>query len=164
MAYVSDLRKMIGNAPLELPGTGVIVYRKDSKETKFLVQHRADNDLFGLLGGGLELCETFRQCAKRELIEEANILCDVNDFILLEAYAGKEHVTIYPNGDVVHHSVIVFSIDYDRCVHLEWNNNPETKDLKWVTLGEIQDLLAKNLVFPNNAPILEDLVEGKFLL
>ena len=162
MTYARKLRELVGHMPLELPGTGIIIYRKEGKNTFFLLQHRADNDLYGLLGGGIELNESYRECANRELYEESGLFAQEEDFVLQEVYAGKKHITVYPNGDVVHHTVVVFSIDYSMCSCERGGLDQETKELAWFDSEEIKELLAQNKVFPNNAPILEDLIEGMF--
>ena len=162
--YTKTLRELVGHIPLELPGTGLIIYRKEGEKVFFLLQHRSDNDLYGLLGGGIELFETYRECANRELYEESGLFSDEKDFVLQEVYAGKRHITIYPNGDEVHHTVVVFAIDYSKCSCDKGAVDQESKEVVWFDVAGIEELLARNLVFPNNAPILEDLVDEKFNL
>lgn len=163
MDYVKTLRSLVGNFPLELPGTGIIVYKREGASTFYLLQNRLDGNGVGLLGGGIELYETYRECAVRELYEESGILAEAEYFDLLDVYAGTRHITVYPSGDVVHHTVVVFSIDYDVCSHQEEvMSTNETKSLEWFDASEISYLLQEGLIFPNNAPILEDLINGKF--
>ena len=162
MTYVSNLRELVGHIPLELPGTGLIVFRKDDSKLYFLLQYRSNDDSYGLLGGGIELYEPYRECANRELHEESGLFTQEENFKLQEVYAGPKHVTVHPNKDVVVHTVVVFSIDYSKCSFDDGKLDQETKALVWFDLDGIKELLAQNLVFPNNAPILEDLVDGNF--
>ena len=162
MSYISELRKLVGNIPLELPGTGIIVVKKVASCTYFLLQKRSDTEQYGLLGGGIELEETYRECAVRELFEEAGLVASEESFKLQEVYAGKRHVTVKPNGEIVYHTVVVYSVDFNLCTKVDVVLDQETKELKWLCKEELKDLLENNLVFPNNAPILEDIIEGRF--
>ena len=108
MSYVSELRSMVGHFPLQLPGTGVVLWRKSvDGEIEVLLQLRQDNDKFGLLGGGIELNETYEECALREVKEESGIEFSIQDLQLRGVYAGPKHITVKPNGDVIHHTVVV---------------------------------------------------------
>ena len=162
MTYVQNLRKLVGHMPLELPGTGLIIFKKCGDKLYYLLQHRTDNGKFGLLGGGIELHETYRHCANRELYEESGLFTQEEEFKLQDVYAGERHITIHPNGDEVHHTVVVFSIDYYKCSYDTGELDNESKGVVWCDEDTIKELLAQNKVFPNNAPILEDLIDGKF--
>ena len=161
MSYVSELRALVGHRPLQLPGTGVIVYRKrkDGK-TEVLLQTRSDNGEVGLLGGGIELGESYEYCAVRELYEEAGLKVAEEDLQLLKVYCGKDHVTIHPNGDIVYHTVVVYQIPAEKAL-----KDPsvvlssETKKLAWMTPEELQELLKDSEVyfFHNNIPIIRDI-------
>ena len=162
MSYIKELRKLVGNMPLELPGTGIIVYERSCLKTTFLLQERSDFNKFGLIGGGIELDETYRQCAARELYEESGLIASEDSFTLQEVYAGPKHVTVRPNGEIVYHTIVVFSLDIHLCTKTDAELDQETKRLQWFDKEGINHLLKNNLVFPSNAPILEDIVEGKF--
>lgn len=162
MAYVSKLRKLVGHMPLQLPGTGLIVFRKVDSKYYFLLQYRSKDNSYGLLGGGIEPLETYRECANRELHEESGLFSQEKNFKLQEVYAGPRHVTVHPNKDVVLHTVVVYTVDYSKCSLDDIKLDQETQYLAWFDLDEIKELLAQNLIFPNNAPILEDLIDGNF--
>ena len=73
MSYVSEMRALVGHRPLQLPGTGLIIYRtRADGKTEVLLQTRNDNGKIGLLGGGIELGESYEDCAIREVHEEAD--------------------------------------------------------------------------------------------
>ena len=162
MSYVSDIRKIVGNIPLQLPGTGVILWRVNtSYEVEFLLQQRADSGKYGLLGGGIELDETYRECAVREVKEEAGIEISVDLLDLFEVYAGPDHVTIKPNGDIVYHTVVTYTACYDDVVKRSKTCDKETKSLKWFTTNQIRNMLSRDAeayFFHNNIPILWDVV------
>lgn len=67
MTYVSELRNLVGHRPLLLAAAGVVVV---DDLGRWLLQRRVDDGLWGLLGGALELGESFEDAARRELFEE----------------------------------------------------------------------------------------------
>ncbi len=159
MSYVSEIRKIVGHIPLQLPGSGIIVHR-DNKE--FLLQLRSDHNNYGLLGGGMENGEDFKECAIRELQEEACILANRNDLMLCDVYAGKNHRTVHPNQDIVYHIVVVYKLEYKKCTQLSGQYDSETKALKWFNIEELENLLYQGMIFPNNIPIIRDVLDGRF--
>lgn len=160
--YVLYVRQFVKERPLQVPGTGVIVYRTNSHgEQEVLLQLRKDFDQYGLPGGGIEIGETYQECAVNELLQETAYIAKKEDLELVNVYAGPKHVTRYPNGDIVFHTVVVFKIEADKCKkapHMFDKN--ETKKLGWFTIDQINDLLQQRRVFPNNIPILEDIVKN----
>ncbi len=94
MTYVSELRDLVGHRPLLLAAAGVVVV---DDLGRWLLQRRADDGLWGLLGGALELGESFEDAARRELFEESGLI--VESLQQLDVYSGPEFQLIYPNGD-----------------------------------------------------------------
>lgn len=162
--YVSKVREHYGHKELQVPGTGVIVYCKNEQnQTEILLQLRKDFNLYGLPGGGIELGQTYEECAVEELFQETAYLANPQDMKLLKIYAGPKHITQYPSGDIVFHSVAVYKIDRSLCTKTECQyDTNETKKIVWATIQEIRKLLEEKLVFPNNIPILEDIVDEYF--
>lgn len=162
--YVAKVRESCGNVALQVPGTGVIVYRKNEQgQTEILLQLRKDFNIYGLPGGAIELGQTYEECAAMELFQETAYLANPEDMKLLKIYAGPKHITRYPSGDIVFHSVAVYKIDGSLCTKTECQyDTNETKKIVWANLQEIRTLLNEKLVFPNNVPILEDIVNEYF--
>lgn len=94
MGYVRELRDLVGHRPLLLAAAGVVV-RDDSG--RWLLQRRADDGLWGLIGGAVEPGESFEDAARRELREESDLR--VESLRLLDVYSGPEFRLTYPNGD-----------------------------------------------------------------
>lgn len=67
MGYISELRELVGTRPIILTGVTIIVLNKDNQ---ILLQKRTDTGDWGVIGGALELAETFEDAAKRELYDE----------------------------------------------------------------------------------------------
>jgi 8-oxo-dGTP pyrophosphatase MutT (NUDIX family) len=62
-----------------------------------LLQRRVDDGRWGLIGGALELGESFEGAARRELFEESGLA--VEALHQLDVYSGPEFQLTYPNGD-----------------------------------------------------------------
>ena len=65
-----------------------------------LLQKRADNGLWGYPGGSMELGESFKDCARREVREETGLICgNLEHFMNV---SGEEVHYVYPNGDEIY--------------------------------------------------------------
>lgn len=160
--YVGEIRKYIGHRPMHAPGTGVIIYKvnKDGA-VSVLLQLRRDFDQYGLPGGGIESGETYEDCAVNEVLQETAYIVPKSELKLVGVYAGPKHITRYPSGDIVFSTIVVYRVKLSRCKKATHNvDKDETKALEWVLVDRIPELLKQNKVFPNNIPILEDIVNG----
>lgn len=162
MSYVSNIRRLVGHIPLQLPGTGIVLWRtSDPYDVEFLLQERTDSGKYGLLGGGIELDETYLECAVREVREEAGIDISADELNLFQVYAGPNHVTVKPNGDIVHHTVVVYTMCYEGDFDSTKFQAEETGNLEWITLVRLRNMLmedSERYFFHNNIPILWDVV------
>ena len=77
-SYIAYIRSMVGNNRIILNATAVVIV---DEENRILLQKRADNGLWGLPGGLLELDETIAECAIREVKEETNLDITLTKFI-----------------------------------------------------------------------------------
>jgi ADP-ribose pyrophosphatase YjhB (NUDIX family) len=96
MAYIEWLRSQVGHRRVFLAFASVVL--RDN-QNRILLQKRTDFNLWGLPGGVLELGESIRSCAKRELCEETGLI--PGDFSLVGIYSGPKYEVTYPNGDQV---------------------------------------------------------------
>lgn len=158
--YVQTMRNQVGNLPMHIPGTGVVVYRTNSNGLfEVLLQERIDFCQYGLPGGGIEAGESYQMCAENELLQETAYIVEEGSLELCNVYAGPKHITRYPNGDIVYHTVVVFKVPIEKCKKASHNaDKHETKSLQWMSFDQINQLIAHDKVFPNNRPILEDIV------
>lgn len=158
--YIQYIRKYVGHAPIQAPGTGIIVHKKRKGELEILLQLRVDCNKYGLPGGGIEFGESYEEGAVNELLQETALAANPKDLKLFNVYAGPKHITKYPNGDIVYHTVVVYKLDYDKCKRTNHQvDKEETKALEWMTISQIKEILRNQKVFPNNIPILEDIVQ-----
>ena len=94
MDYIHHLRKAIGSRKIILNCAGAVIV----KNGKILFQRRSDNGQWGLVGGLLEMNETYTEAAVREVREETGLE------VRLEAFLGifHNHAMEWSNGDKAH--------------------------------------------------------------
>ena len=102
-SYVSELRKLVGTRPLLLGSAGVFLL---DGQDRVLLQHRTDDDTWGLPGGALEPGERVEDAARREVEEEVGLKCGALQFFGI--YSGPEMHYYCPNGDEVHLVATIF--------------------------------------------------------
>lgn len=95
--YVKDLRSLIGNRPVILAGSCVLLLNEDGH---ILFNRRTDNGFWGLPGGLMELGESLEDAARRELREECGV--QPKTLAFFDIFSGPELFYEYPNGDQVH--------------------------------------------------------------
>ena len=103
MNYIGDLRKVIGHDTIMTVGCGVLV---ENEKGQGLLQKRSDNGQWCVPGGALELGETYKEAAARELREEVGI--EVKELQLFGLYSGDDRMITYPNQDVVYSLAVIF--------------------------------------------------------
>ncbi|MDR4889650.1 NUDIX hydrolase [Fredinandcohnia sp. QZ13] len=93
MGYIEELRKVVGNRPLNLVGTAVGVI---NEKGEILLQQRKDG-VWGVPGGFLELGESTEDAGRREVLEETGL--QIGKMELVGVFSGKGHFVKLPNGD-----------------------------------------------------------------
>lgn len=103
LAYIQELRKIIGSRPIILTGVNIIVF---NERNEILLQRRTDTGDWGLIGGILELGESLEEAAHRELFEEAGLRTD--DLKHITILSGADMYYRYPNGDEIYNVISVY--------------------------------------------------------
>ncbi|MCK2240889.1 MULTISPECIES: NUDIX domain-containing protein [unclassified Crossiella] len=102
---------------------------------RLLMIRRADNDLYSIPGGQLELGETLTEAVVRELVEETGITVEVTDVIGI--YSNPNHVIAYDDGEVRQEFSICFRA---RPMGGELRTSSESKEVQWVEQTSLDQL------------------------
>ena len=94
MDYIHELRKLTGPRKLKLNCAGAVIVRDD----RILFQRRTDNGKWGLIGGLLEMNETYEEAVLRETREETGLEVQLDSFLGI----FHNHNMVWSNGDAAH--------------------------------------------------------------
>ncbi len=114
MAYVEEIRALVGHRPLIMVGTAVLIANAAGE---LLLVRRQDNDEWNLPGGYMEPGETLEETARREARVETGLA--VSDLAFFEVLSGPDCFYEYPNGDQVYSVAAVY-------VATAWHGEPRS--------------------------------------
>jgi ADP-ribose pyrophosphatase YjhB (NUDIX family) len=115
------------------PSTNAVVF---DEHGAILLQKRADNGLWGLPGGGVEIGESVVQGTAREVLEETGLHVEVGRLIGVYSDPEQYAVMSYPNGDVVHYVTVMFEC-HRRSGELQLSD--ESTELGYFAPDELPD-------------------------
>jgi 8-oxo-dGTP pyrophosphatase MutT (NUDIX family) len=129
MAYIMDLRKLVGSRPLIMAGACVLIF---NDQGQLLLQRRTDSLDWGTIGGSLELGESLEETAARELFEEAGLTASAFKFVTL--LSGKDMYYRYPHGDEIYNVMAIYeALDVKGTPTI---NDHEGLELSYFSLNE----------------------------
>ena len=133
MDYIHELRKIIGPRKIMLNCAGTLIIR----EGKILCQRRTDNGKWGLIGGLVEMNETYAEAAVREAREETGLE------IRLDAFLGifHNHNMVWSNGDAAHVLTAMFTASI---LSGEPRIDEESYELRFFDVQEMPELFAED--------------------
>ena len=131
--YIHELRKVTGPRKIILNCAGAVIVR----DGKILFQHRADNGKWGLIGGLVEMNETYEEAALREIREETGLE------VRLESFLGifHNHDMVWSNGDEAHVISAMFTADAEDG---EPRIDEESFELRFFGEDELPELFAED--------------------
>ena len=133
MDYIHDLRPYIGHKKIILCCAAVVII----KDGKILLQHRKDNNEWGIVGGLLELDETFYEAAKRETKEETGLDIVFDSFLGIYHHYNME----WANHDKAH---TVCACYLGHIASGEPRIDEESLELKFFDLDDMPHLFAED--------------------
>ncbi len=133
MDYIHDLRRLTGPRKLILNCAGALIVRNG----RILFQRRTDNGRWGLIGGLVEMNETYAQAALREIREETGLE------VQLESFLGifHNHNMVWNNGDAAH---VISAMFTARIVSGEPRIDEESYELRFFGKEELPDVFAED--------------------
>lgn len=133
MDYIHELRKLTGPRKLILNCGGVVI----EKDGKVLFQRRADNGKWGLIGGLVEMNETYAQAAVREAREETGLEVKLTSFLGI----FHNHDMVWANGDAAH---VISAMYTAEIVSGEPRIDGESFELRFFGKDEFPELFAED--------------------
>jgi len=133
MDYIHGLRPLIGHRKIILNAATTIIER----DGKILLQRRTDNGKWGLIGGLLEMNETYQEAAIREAREETGLE------VQLESFLGifHNHNMVWSNGDAAH---VVTAFFNASIISGEPRIDEESFELRFFGMEELPELFAED--------------------
>ena len=133
MDYIHELRKLTGPRKLILNCAGAVILR----DGKILFQRRSDNGKWGLIGGLVEMNETYEQAALREIREETGLIVRLDSFLGI----FHNHDMVWSNGDAAH---VISAMYVASAVSGEPRTDEESLELRYFGKDEIPELFAED--------------------
>lgn len=145
MNYTQYLRRMVGTAPVIVVTSDVGVFNSSGE---LLLQRRARDGTWGLIGGFTELGETVEETARREVLEETGLT--VGRLELFDVFSPAEFLT-FANGDQIQLVTVAYVTDD---VSGSIQRSAEGLELRYCSLTELPEPL-----FAPALPMLEAIKE-----
>ena len=133
MDYIHDLRQAIGPRKIILNCAGVLIIKDD----KILFQRRSDNGKWGLIGGLLEMNETYQEAAIREAREETGLEAQLESFLGI----FHNHNMVWSNGDAAH---VISAYFIASIISGQPRIDEESFELRFFGMEELPELFAED--------------------
>ena len=133
MDYIYGLRPLIGSRKIILNAATTIIIQ----DGKILLQRRTDNGKWGLIGGLMEMNETYQEAALRESREETGLEVRLASFLGIY----HNHDMVWANGDAAH---VVTAFFTASIISGEPRIDEESFELRFFGMEELPELFAED--------------------
>jgi 8-oxo-dGTP pyrophosphatase MutT (NUDIX family) len=131
--YFKQLRARIGHDLLLMPGVAAVIH---DVHGRLLLQEKSSGEGWSLPAGAIEPGESPEQAVQREVLEETGLVVAPRE--VLGVFGGRDFRYVYPNGDAVEYTVVLF-----RCAatgKVSTILDSETKSLRYFAMAEMPRL------------------------
>ena len=142
MGYVEELRKLVGNRKLIMPGVRAIIR---DEAGGVLLQLRGDFKIWGYPAGSVELDESVQDALRREVFEEAGIKVG--------------HVSYHSSQPWPFPSSIMIGFHAEGLTEEISIDTEELRDARWFTRDEIRNHRDLGFHLPRADSIARRLIE-----
>ncbi|HZT66735.1 MAG TPA: NUDIX domain-containing protein [Acidimicrobiales bacterium] len=115
-----------------VPAASAVILDDDGR---VLLHRRADNGLWSLPGGVMEIGESIGECIVREVREETGL--DIEPTAVIGVYSNPNHVIEYANGEVRQQFSVCFRC---RVVSGDLAPSEESTALRWIHAANLGDV------------------------
>jgi ADP-ribose pyrophosphatase YjhB (NUDIX family) len=134
VSYLGQLRKLVGNLTLISIGTRAIL---QDEQGRVLLIRRADNGMWAMPAGSMELGESVLDCLKREVFEETGLI--VLEATPIAIYSEPRFAFNTAYGDPYQMFAVVFRVDkWQGDLH---SKTDETVDARFFALDDLPENL-----------------------
>ena len=147
--YYQDKNAPKPNKPNHIGMTAIL-----TKGEKILFERRSDCARWSLIGGGLKVDETLKECFSREVEEETGIRLQAPDTYVV--YDDPTRIVQYPDGNVLRIITAVFIKDIE-VEEKALKVSQESIELRFFNFDEIRALD----IVETHRHIVEDYLDGK---
>jgi len=114
-----------------------VAFIRDGKLLVSMSQRSAKKGIYTLVGGGVEAGETFKEAARREVMEEIGNRFTIKESELTEILCFREPALSDPTVNIEMHMFIS-----KKDVNVKLKPNDEIREFKWFSLGEDEAILS----------------------
>ncbi len=130
--YIWNLRAKLGSELILVPSVAAVI---TNAEGHILLQEKSQEEGWSLPAGAIELGETPQEALAREIQEETGL--ELVSATLTAVFGGKSFRYIYPNGDEVEYTVILFHCEVQGT---QAARDAETRSLRYFSWDDMPTL------------------------
>ena len=145
-SHYRDPRAPAPNRPLRVGALALV-----ERDGALLLERRADDGTWGLIGGALENDESLSEAVRREVLEETGL--ETRSMELFGVFSDPSRIVAYADGNVYRVLALAFRVDVEDGSPIR---SEESHELRFVPRDELRRLD----LTPAHRPIVERFLGG----